>query len=176
MYELSPRFRWLAAALALQACAATSASTAQRVEAARPELRSLDEGQALALIDNLLLEARIEPVAGIRIDLPQRRDFRVDLGLGESGVGIEWVSASDRARYGNLLPPPAPEGQLRVLAGGRRDGRPALVLVLDHESYQFATSDRPQASGGELDERDAEHRIRRDLFDFIEYAKTQDRL
>ena len=61
----------------------------------------------------------------------------------DTDFGIEWVSEEDRERYGGLLPAPDPHGQLRLLTGAGSDpqGRP-LILVLDHETYRFASRAR----------------------------------
>jgi hypothetical protein len=54
--------------------------------------------------------------------------------------------------------------------------------VLDHESYRFASHDRSHTAelhatspdAGQV--RDLEQRLRRDLMDFLEYARSQYRL
>src|SRR5882672_6218158 len=136
-----------AVVVALAACASGARAPGATADAhsAQAALRSFEEPQALALIDELLVESSLEPHPGFQVDLKERRDFHVDLRVGEAPVGIEWVSEQDRARYGSLLPPPDPEGQLRVLAGGERNGQAALILVLDHESYRFAQKSTPGA-------------------------------
>lgn len=160
----------LAIALLLtSACASAPPAPKAKDAPGQARIGFLDEREALAVIDELLLEARLEPVAGFEVDLPERRDFKVDVRLGKAAVGIEWISEQDRARYGRLLPAPDPGGQLRVLSGGDKNGQPALILLLDHESYAFPRAPKGDASA----ERDAERKLRRDLRDFIEYAKTQ---
>jgi hypothetical protein len=146
------------------------------------KLRSLDEGEALALIEELLREAKLQPVAGWHVAIAKRGELEVDLRLGDSGFGIEWVSAQDRNRYGSLLPAPGPGGQLRLLSGTKDDKPQALILVLDHESYRFPerssghTAELHRPRGDDAQVRDVEQRLRRDLSDFLEYARSQYRL
>jgi hypothetical protein len=175
--------RLLPCAALLLACASgpAPATFAPRPESSAP-LRSLDEPEAIALIERLLREAKLRPVPGWQVALPERDAFEVDLRLGDTGFGIEWVSAQDRTRYGRLLPSPGPGGQLRLLSGAENARPKPLILVLDHESYRFASHDRPHAAelhaaNPDADQvRDLEQRLRRDLMDFLEYARSQYRL
>jgi hypothetical protein len=170
-------------ALLLVACASTPQPAPRAPEPqTRAPLRSLDEPEAIALIERLLREAKLHPIAGWQVALPERAAFEVDLRLGDTGFGIEWVSAQDRTRYGELLPAPGPGGQLRLLSGAP-DVRPKpLILVLDHESYRFASragshsAKLQAASPDDVQARDLEQRLRRDLMDFLEYARSQYRL
>src|SRR5688572_9702194 len=99
--------RWLFRISLLWLCAQVGCATAERARpahaAAPAPLRSLDEGAALALIDELLREARWHPVASWRVAVPPRNELEVDVRLGDTDFGIEWVSADDRSRYGKLL-------------------------------------------------------------------------
>ena len=156
---------------ALAACATGPHTSSASVPVAteRAPLQSLAEPRALELIDGLLEESSLEPKRGFPVELEPKREVRVDLRVGNADVGIEWVSAADRARYGRLLPMPDRSGQLRVLTGGEPNGHAALILVLDHENYRF----RSTAPAAEDDEHAVEQRIRRDLLEFIAYAKSQ---
>lgn len=174
--------RLVCAALLLGCAAGPAPAPRAPQPIARAPLRSLDEQEAIALIERLLREAKLHPIAGWQVDLPKRAEFEVDLRLGDTGFGIEWVSAQDRTRYGELLPSPGPGGQLRLLSAGQ-DARPqALILVLDHESYRLPTRDGSHTaqlhahSPDDAQVRDLEQRLRRDLMDFLEYARSQYRL
>jgi hypothetical protein len=167
----------------LLACASVPQPPAPAPEALAPtKFRSLDEGEAIALLERMLREAKLRPIPGWQVALPKRTDFEVDLRLGDTGFGIEWVSAQDRTRYGSLLPAPGPGGQLRLLSGAEGERKPALILVLDHESYRFVERDPAKTAvlqarpPDDAQMRDVEHRLRRDLTDFLEYARSQYRL
>ena len=107
------------------------------------------------------------------MELAPRAGLDVDVRLGDSGFGIEWVSDKDRLAYGDRLPAPDPDGQLRLLRADDGHGQPVLILVLDHETYRFASDARAARELG--DERDVKQRLRRDLQDFIDYTEESDR-
>ena len=168
--------------LSLAGCASGAAPVRPAAKPAAPEpLRSFGERDAVAIIDGLLREAHLQPVAGWTVVLPQHKRFEVDVRLGDSDFGIEWVSADARARDGYLLPQPDPTGQLRLLTGAAETSQRALILLLDHATYRFTETQTlaaaPSESGvEEYDLHDAEQRLRRDLTDFVEYARSQYRL
>jgi hypothetical protein len=170
---MSPHLRSRAplagAALLFALCACASAPRPARRDPAPVELRALPERTALSLIDRLLVEQRQLPAFGWRVHLAEQADFEVDVRLGESRFGIEWVSAGDRAAVGEALPEPDPGGQLRVVRA-LEASEPALILVLDDRSYRMARD--PHASLAQS-ERTLERRLRRDLHDFIAYARSQ---
>lgn len=153
--------------LLLVACATPLPPTAQH---ARAPAEPVTEPEALALIDAILVESQVTAVPGWRIELPPQTAIEVDLRLGDSSFGIEWVTPEDRERLGGALPDPDPQGQLRLLSGQAPDAaaRP-LVLLLDAESYA-------QSDGAERDARTREHlrkRLQRDVGDFLEYVRGQ---
>jgi hypothetical protein len=158
-------------ALLAAACGSFS-ERARPAHAEAPQLHSLNENEAIALIDELLREAHWQPVPDWTVAVPPRAELEVDVRLGDSGFGIEWVSEEDRGRYGELLPYPDPAGQLRLLSGAEADpNERVLILVLDHETYRFVP--HPSFGDDALDHQDVEQQLRRDLTDFIEYARSQ---
>jgi hypothetical protein len=168
--HLRPRAPLVGATLlfALSACAAAP-RPAPEDPARAVEPSALPEPAALSLIDRLLLEQRQMAAFGWRVRLAERTDFEVDVRLGESRFGIEWVSAGDRAAAGAVLPEPDPSGQLRVVSA-LEQSEPALILVLDDRSYRLAGDPRASRAEGE---RVIEQRLRRDLHDFVVYAQSQ---
>lgn len=156
---------------ALGACASAPALSASRAASPqRIELRELPEPAALSLLDRLLLEQRQLPVAGWKVLLPARTDFEVDLRIGESRFGVEWVSPRDRELYGAALPEPDPGGQLRLLRAAAAGEQP-LILLLDDRNYRLALGGRVSEEEGA---RELEQRLRRDLGDFLQYARGQE--
>ena len=175
---MSLLYRILPLVVLVQFAALTGCTETRRVRpayAAAPQLRSLEENDAISLIDGLLREARWHPVPSWTVEVRPRAQLEVDVRLGDTSFGIEWVSAEDRARYGALLPAPTPDVQLQLLTGAGNDAhvRP-LILVLEQQSYRFA-SRRVQIEGIH-DLHEVEAQLRRDLTDFIEYARSQYRL
>ncbi|MDW8361175.1 MAG: hypothetical protein RMK74_02145 [Myxococcales bacterium] len=139
------------------------------------DLRVLGEGPALALAREVASEQGVACSAGWAIDIgaqdPERR-FEVDLRLEGTHFGIEWVTAQDRAEWGELIPRPDRTGALRILAGARDDAR-AQVLVLDESSYRY-DPDPERVRMGSVGPREAEERLRRDVRDFLEYVRSRD--
>ena len=177
---MPPKLRLCAPALGAWCLVLFSACASGPQPAAEPaprELRALSEPAALTLLDRLLLEHRQLPVEGWRVRLAERTDFEVDLRLGNSRFGIEWVSARDRALDGAALPQPDPGGQLRVVSAMAAPPRsaaavppmeasgPALILVLDDRSYA-----RDARESAWERERALEQRLRADVGDFIAYV------
>ena len=168
MTELS---RWLAMAMALALCVlggACGSSSEQGRTPTTPKraLRSMPEARALELIDGWLTEAAWIGRPGWIVPLAEHADLEVDLRLGGSRFGVEWVSGADRERYGSALPAPAPAGQLRLFTSP--DG--SQVLILDHEVYRSARE-------GTLDRTlvlsDSELRLRRDVLSFLAHVASQ---
>jgi hypothetical protein len=164
-------WRWSRVALLLlvNACASAPRASAP-TRADTPAMRSFDESEALELIDGWLAEERLRGLPGWHVELSGRDELDVDLRLGTSSFGVEWVSADDRRRHGGALPSPGPGGQLRLLRGGH-DGS-ALILLLDHESYRYADRDGSDATEA-VEGLDAERKLRQDLLDFLRYVKNQ---
>jgi hypothetical protein len=154
--------------LSLLGCA--SAPRAEPAHAESLVLSQLTEREAISIVDRLLLEQRQQPVTGWRVRLPRRAQLDVDVRLGDSPFGVEWVSRQDRALLGSNLPEPDPSGQLRVVRG-EAAREPALILLLDDRSYRLVRG--ADAQGSDEDERALEDRLRQDLRDFIEYAQSQ---
>jgi len=163
----------LLALAASSMCGCASAYAPRPTMAKAAVRRALDETSAVALLDELLLEARLPVNKGWQVTLPDHHPLRVDLRVGDSPVGIEWVSAVDRARYGSALPSPDPDGQLRVVTvSDAGNARPALVLLLDARSYEY-TADMRAVQWGVPDQSDVEARLHHDLLDFLAFAGTQ---
>ena len=105
------------------------------------------------------------------VEIAPETSLDVDVRLDSSSYGIEWVSAQDRADLGDLLPEPASDGQLRIVAGMGEDAS-AQILILDHTAYRF-TLEREQVQRGAPGARETEERLRRDVVDFLQYVRGQ---
>ena len=157
----------LARAVVLTTLACACGSSERRsLDRPKPTLVPMPESRALELIDGWLTESAWIGRPGWVVAISDRAHLEVDLRLGNSNFGIEWVSDEDRDRYGSALPPPAPEGQLRLFHS--KDG--AQVLILDQEVYR---SPRERTLDRSMVLSDAEMRLRRDLMDFIAYVERQ---
>ena len=136
-----------------------------------PELLTLSEARALEIIGEVLAEEGIQPGSGWTVQIAPETTLDVDVRLGQSSFGIEWISPQDRADMGEALPQPASGGQLRIVPGAGEDAS-AQVLALEHSTYQYA-NEREAVQRGVPGASEAEERLRRDVRDFLEYVRGQ---
>jgi hypothetical protein len=159
-----------ASSLSLLACGPT-APRGGGGPAEAPELRTLSENRALALIAEVLAEEGVARGAAWPVQIGPETELDVDVRLSSSRFGIEWISPQDRADLGEAVPEPAPGGQLRIVPGTGEDAG-AQILVLDHSAYEFA-NEREHVQRGVPGARETEGRLRRDVRDFLEYVRGQ---
>jgi hypothetical protein len=136
-----------------------------------PELLTLDEGRALEIVSEVLSEAGLTESGGWSIQLATDTPLEVDVRLGSTRFGIEWLSEQDRVDLGQAVPPPAPDGQLRI-APGVGDDASAQILILDHAAYRYA-NERDVVQRGVPGAHETEGRLRRDLRDFLQYVRGE---
>ena len=146
----------------LLACGGPPAASA-RTEA----LRILPEDHALSIVREALRDAGATASPTYAVDVGEEA-LEVDVALDASPFGIEWVSAYDRSRRSDL-PEPLQDGQLRILPGIGADAD-KQILILDERSYRFHP-DREAVEGGAIGMAEAELRLRRDVSDFVTYAR-----
>lgn len=135
---------------------------------ATAELRTLPEGRALGVVREALREAGADSGGPFAVEVGAE-PLEVDVALADvPRFGIEWVSASDRLGREDL-PEPLDDGQLRILPGTGGDAS-VQILLLDEQTYRFhPNSEAVQA--GALGISEAELRLRRDVTDFVTYAR-----
>jgi hypothetical protein len=166
-------------ALCLVAAGCATASEPPAASASRATTTDpIAEEDAIAVIDEVLIKSSVQPVAGWRVALQQAQNaLDVDVRLGDSSFGIEWVSPSDRQSLGGALPRPDPNGQLRLLQGRVSEGTAQpLILLLDAESYGMPRRPRHAGRLAPSADREARERLRRDVSDFLDYVRGQYRL
>lgn len=135
------------------------------------QLQVISEADAIQIISDTLKQAGIQAKSGWNVDISAEEPLHVDVRLNDTEFGIEWVSAQDRLDYGNAIPEPDPNGQLRILSGANHDAQ-AQVLVLDFRTYRY-DPDPEHDRNGATSALDAESRLKRDVKDFIEYVRGQ---
>jgi hypothetical protein len=170
---------YLLAALALLA-PALAACGQQRAYAptAAPEY-SLSEERAIEVVSRVLAQRQYPTVRDWRVRLADQDPLTVDVRLGDSPFGIEWVSAEDRAVYQQL---PKAEDTLQLISGRAEDPAPAhptgsakaLVLILDHANYRYSGEVLPGSRPGTgKDVAEVEAKLEQDVRDFLEYVAGQ---
>ncbi|MFW5875310.1 MAG: hypothetical protein ACOCXM_01105 [Myxococcota bacterium] len=158
----------LVGGIALAAC---SGAQPQAKEASEADLRIISEADAVGIINETVRARGATPETGWEVDIAADEPLLVDLRIGGTPYGIEWVSARDRQTYGGAIPDPDPNGQLRILPGAGDDAQ-AQILVLDFRSYRY-DPDAERVRLGATGSREAESRLRRDVRDFLEYVRGQ---
>jgi hypothetical protein len=155
-------------ALALPACA----GNAGVVVSEKPEPQLLTEAEALQIIQETLAHegATVAREWPVRVD--DATELLVDARVGNNPFAIEWVSDEDRSVHAALLPQSRPDGPLRIITGMSADAPLAQVLVLDAHAYGYEGNPR-LVQRGALSITDAEARVRRDVEDFLDYARAQ---
>ncbi|HEX5659888.1 MAG TPA: hypothetical protein VFX59_21985 [Polyangiales bacterium] len=133
-----------------------------------PEPRLLSETQALLAMREALREAGAIAESAAVLTL-EGAPLQADVRFGEPTFAIEWAGTDDRAHRD--LPAATPDSPLRIVSA--TDGKRAIqVLVLDERAYGYeGNSLLVQRGAPSLD--DAERRVRRDVTDFVEYARDQ---
>lgn len=149
-------------------------STPPPKDASKVQLRAMSEADAIQIISDTLKEAGIQANSGWNVDIAADEPLHVDVRLNDTQFGIEWVSAQDRLDYGNAIPEPDPNGQLRILPGANDDSQ-AQILVLDFRTYRY-DPDPEHVQNGATSALQAESRLKRDVKDFIEYVRGLTRL
>jgi len=134
------------------------------------DLRTIDEGRALSLIADTLLESGVRGESGWTVAIASEVNLPVDIRIPGRDFGIEWVSPQDRHDFGDAIPDPV-SGQLR-LAPGYGDDASAQILILDFVSYRY-DPDRQRVQYGAPSIRDAESRLQRDVQDFLRHIDHQ---
>ncbi len=135
------------------------------------ERQVLTEDQALLVIRETLMHEGAVAVAGWPLAVGDRAMLlEVDVQLTDRPFAIEWVTEADRAENAEVLPQGTPEGPLRIITGKGKDTRTAQVLVLDATAYGYEANPR-LVQRGAPSIGDAEARVRRDVAEFLLYAR-----
>lgn len=135
------------------------------------ELRTIHEQRAFELIQEVLDEAGVRAEHEWQIDIGAPEPLDVDVRLGGTEFGIEWVSPQDREDYREAIPPPDPEGLLRILPGAGDDAQ-AQILVMHERMYRY-DPDRERVQRGSTGVHEVEARVRTYVRDYLEYVRGQ---
>jgi hypothetical protein len=155
--------------LLLVACGASQAVP----DVGPPQPQLLTEDQALLVIRETLMHEGAVAVAGWPLVVGERAMLEVDVQLTDRPFAIEWVSEADRKSHAEVLPQGTPDGPLRIITGKSKDTRTAQVLVLDANAYGYEANPR-LVQRGAPGIGDAEARVRRDVAEFLLYARDTD--
>ncbi len=131
--------------------------------------RPLGEARARALIAQVIQEQGDSPAAGRRIALPKARELQVDVTVAGHMYGIAFITAEERPRLGTGVPAPDVGSNALQLV---RDvtNHQARILVLHDTNYM---TDEQAGDDRDVSSVVVEHRLQRDVRDFLAEAKRQ---
>ena len=148
-------------------------ATAAPVADVGPSQRKvLTEEQALLVIQEALVHGGTGVASNWPLTVGERAELEADLRVGNDSFGIEWVSDEDRMTHAAVLPQGTPDGPLRIITGKSGEQRMAQVLVLDANAYGYEGNPR-LVQRGAPSMTEAEERVRRDVAEFLDYARNQ---
>jgi hypothetical protein len=159
-------------------CACAGAQTPVDPGPSRREV--LREDEALLVIQEALVSEGTAAERSVAVRVGAESDILVDLRLVESleplahgaGFAIEWVTDDDKKSHADVLPAGTPDGPLRIVTG-KQGTRSTQVLVLDASAYGYEVN--PQlVQRGAPGISEAEERVRRDVLEFLDYARSQE--
>lgn len=133
--------------------------------------RPLDERRAIEIIANAFRDEHISAAQGPEVALAAGQVLEVDVAGAGKRFGVAYVTASEREKLGNALPPrdPARGDALQLVSGIGSDGD-ARVLVLLDSDYLY---DDQAGEQREMTTVTAELKLRRDVRDFLVKAKSE---
>lgn len=132
------------------------------------ELQQMTESRALAVVREVIADVGLASDQAMTVQT-RSGPLAIDVPVLPGIHGIEWASAQDRVDHADVLPEPAPEGQLRILPGSGADAE-RRVLILDASTYRY-DADRVRVQHGAVGLSETEGRLRRDVRDFLEYIR-----
>src|SRR5512133_1550163 len=126
-------------------------------KSARPDLRSIEEGRAVLLIQEELQANGAKPEAGKDVPLPDGKTLHVEATVAGTPYGVAYVTAYEAERLGGSLPTRKSADELRIGQFGD-----SSVLLLYDTAYQYDVADTHTATAIA-----AEQRLKKDIADFV---------
>lgn len=133
--------------------------------------RPLDERRAIEIAIRAFRAESEQPVPGRTIDLGDGKLLRVDVGATGHKYGVAYVTAQERLELGKALPARDPAmGDALQLTTGIGPDNDARILVLYDSEYLY---DDQVGTEHEASTITAEHKLERDIRDFVVRAHTE---
>jgi hypothetical protein len=162
---LRPRGAWLVGLLGLAPFAVGCAG--DQPKAANP-VQPVDEPRAVRIIANALRESGVQPEPHRMVQLAPGRNVELDVCAGGHLWGIAYITEGERKSVDEDVPANLSSDSLLVLRGRGPDSD-ARILILLASNYM---SDDTVGDEREATTVAAEHRIARDVRDFVVQAKS----
>jgi hypothetical protein len=139
------------------------------------ETRPLEEGKAISIIEESLAERGYAWDKDSSVQAAGTGEFAADFQVKGEKLVIEYLTAEDRARIGQI--PPAAEGSRLHVVNGRavdRDtGVPFRVFVFFIDDRKFLYHANPTSKvRADVTFLEVDSRLRRDISDFISWYEN----
>ncbi|MEN9577816.1 MAG: hypothetical protein RJA70_825 [Pseudomonadota bacterium] len=154
---------WAAGAvLLLSSCGTRPASSPNPTQ-------PLDERRARDLIARALRDEAAEPELGRSISVGRGLSLAVDIGVAGKTLGIAYVTESERANLGALIPAHDVGSQALRVVRDQEDSETVILLL--HDTAYLA--DDQAGSDHEVTGVMAARKLQRDVKDFLVQARAQ---
>lgn len=161
--------RLLTSIAALTATASLAAACSHGPAKAPPPQRPLSEHRALQLISKTVREYDRSPVKGGFIEVAEGKHLQVDIGIGK--LGVAYLTSAERRELAEAMPILKQRRRTSLFIHNGREGDLYIkVLVLTAEDYAF---DEYRGTDRTVSSIAAEHRLKRDVRDFVVQARSR---
>jgi hypothetical protein len=135
-------------------------------------LRKLDEARAFEIMLGAFGEMNMQAERDRKLTTAASGEFEVDLAVPGKPVAIEYLDANDRNALSAALP--ARHGDaLRIMAANDAGGAEVQVFIIDEADYEFDPNPEQSGGGRAPTVQEVEGRLRRDVIDFLQYARNE---
>ena len=124
---------------------------------ARPDMRTLEDGRAVLVIQQAMQENGTKPEPGRDVPLPNGSPLHVDVMVGGTGYGVAFLTPQDVKKIGSALPARRNAEEMRITRLGE-----VSVLLLYDDAYQYDAGETHTATA-----LAAERKLAKDIGDFI---------
>jgi hypothetical protein len=138
------------------------------------ETRPMEKGKAISIIEEMLAERGYSWDKEAPVQVAGSGEFACDFRIKNEKIAIEYLTAEDRARIGEI-PPPAKGSRLHVINGRvvSPDGVPSRVFVFFIDDRKFVYHSNPNSEvRADVTYPEVDTRLRRDIADFLSWYEN----
>ncbi len=131
--------------------------------------RPLAESRAIELIAKAVSDERLTPTTGRAIVMPRDRTLRTDVGVQGKQLAIAFITADERTQLGSAIPA-YDVGSTALSLVRDPSNTDTRILILHDLAYM---TDEQEGDDREVTSVMVEHRLQRDVKDFLAAASRQ---
>jgi hypothetical protein len=136
-------------------------------------LRKLDEARAFEIILGAFQEMDLRAEQGRPLSTQAAGNFDVDLAVPGKPVALEYLDDRDREALRAALPSRRGDTLRIMAASDAASGTEVQVLIIEDRDYEYDPNPEQSGGGRAPTVLEIEGRLRRDVIDFLQYAKTE---